>query len=78
MGGNTRRKALQRKVAHALNDGDRFLNNLNYLREAFEPDHPEYVILLEAIAQMVMMAQSSLYDFHYHAWGKAPVGWEKE
>lgn len=62
-------RPLQRKARSAINDGDRFLNTLNYLKEVFAPHHPEYIPLLEAIGRMVFMAQLSMCDFYKHAWG---------
>lgn len=70
--GTKHKDRLQRNCYQALNDGDRFLSNLLALQEAFEPHHPEYLPLLYAIGEMVIMAQSSLGDFFKAAWGRRP------
>lgn len=72
------RHRLQRSVTQSLNDTRRCLYNLKWLCQQFEPHHPEYLPLLEAIAQMLIMAQDSLCAFHRHAWGHNPKGWSKE
>ena len=65
-------RPIKRRAISAINDGDRFLNNLRYLKDVFAPSHPEYLPLLDAIAKMIVMAQVSMGDFYEQAWGKKP------
>lgn len=68
----TKNRPIKRRCISAINDGDRFLRNIDYLKGVFAPDHPEYLPLLDAIAQIVFMAQISMSDFYERAWGHKP------
>lgn len=68
----SKQRPIKRWAISAINDGDRFLYNLQSLKQAFESSHPEYIPLLEAIAQMIIMAQMSMGDFFEKAWGHKP------
>lgn len=63
---------LRRWARGAINDGDRFLSNIHNLKVAFSPHHPEYLPLLDAIAQIIIMAQVAMGDFYQSAWGRKP------
>lgn len=63
-------KRHQRRLISAVTGCDRALANIDVLRDAFEPDHPEYVELLIASSKMLMMARVSLQDFFLYAWGR--------
>ena len=72
MGGNTDRKLLQRHCTQALNDCERILGHMIYLRGVFEGPHPEYLPLLDVTGQTVMMVESLLGDLFFRAWGRRP------
>ena len=66
------RLILKRMLAQAVHDLDRSLGNLKQLHDQFEPVHPEYATLLEAIAQALFFARKMMLSFWERAWGKAP------
>lgn len=57
---------------HALNDSNRALVELLRLRSEFEPDHPEFLPLIDVMGQMQLMFQEALGDFFVAAWGRRP------
>lgn len=69
----THKDRLQRRCMQALNNGDRFIAEVLVLKEEFGPQHPEYLELLDAIGQIVLMAEVSLGDFYRSAWGRRPA-----
>jgi len=72
-----KRQVIKDRVLAARNDSDRALIRLHELRVIFEPDHPEYLPLIDAMAQMQFMFQVSLGDFFLHAWGRRPPEFPK-
>jgi hypothetical protein len=66
------RTLLKRMLAQAIHDLDRSLGNLKQLHDEFEPVHPPYATLLEAIAQVLFFARKMMVNFWEKAWGKAP------
>jgi len=67
---------LKRKVAGARNDIETALSKIVWLYEQFEPVHPEYAQLLEAIAKGLLLNKSLLEDFWRLTWGKLPSRWD--
>lgn len=66
------RRLLKRSMAQALHNLDRCLGDLKGLRDIFEPVHPEYAQLLDAIAQVLFMGRDLMEKFWLHAWGTLP------
>lgn len=66
------RLRLKRMLAQAIHDLDRTLGGLKQLHDEFEPVHPEYATLLEAIAQVLFFARKMMLSFWGRAWGKIP------
>lgn len=70
--GTSKQRPVRRYALQAIDAGDKFLTYVLALKEAFEPSHPEYIPLLEAISQMIIMAQISMGDFFERAWHRRP------
>lgn len=66
------RRKLKREMAQALHNIDRCLGNIQWLHERFEPSHPEYAQLLEAIAQTAIVSKHLMIGFWDKAWGPIP------
>jgi len=59
-------------MAQAINDVDRGLGRLLELHDIFEPVHPNYALLLEAIAQTLIMSRKMMIQFWEKAWRTVP------
>ncbi len=70
------RKDQKRKIAQARNDIDRALGKIVSMYEEFNPVHPEYAQLLEAIAKGLLFEKGLLEDFWRLAWGNLPGNWD--
>jgi len=47
----------------ALNDYDRALGNLIWMRDTYQPHHPEYAQAMELLMTMTLQVQNFLKDF---------------
>lgn len=72
----TKRTLLKRKVAQSRNDIDRALGKIAWLHQQFNPVHPDYGQLLEAIAKGLILTKGLLEDFYRIAWGSDPADWD--
>ena len=68
-----KRQVIKDQALAAQNDSDRALKKLLRLKEIFAPDHPEFLPLIDALAQIQVMFQLNLGDFFQHAWGRRPA-----
>lgn len=66
------RKVLKRKVAQTYNHLQTAVNNLAWLAEVFEEDHPEYDAAWRMIGTTIVLAMGELENISRHAWGTFP------
>ena len=77
---NTRRKALKRRWAQGKNHLEKAAIEMLYLKEVFEPTHPDYARLCEYNLTGIFMVISGWDAFARNAWGTLPnetIDWMK-
>lgn len=68
----TKRDMLKRHIGHAWTNIERAQSHMLYVKEVFDPVHPDYGELLEAGVLMMEQALGVLKAFATHAWGGMP------
>ena len=57
------REQMLEHADQALNDYDRALGNLIWMRDTYQPHHPEYAQAMELLMTMTLQVQNFLKDF---------------
>lgn len=68
----SRKQQLHRKVAQAYHHCEETLKNVVWLHSEFDEAHPEYAVILDLIAQNVLMTEAWIKDFSMKAWNRWP------
>lgn len=68
----TKRDELKRKWAQAKNHLEEAASDILELQAEFNPTHPEYVELCNAVLTTIFVSMQGWDSFSLNAWGKLP------
>ena len=78
MGQKSDRRWAKRKARRLYRRMDNTMTQVLELKEAFEPDHPDYASMLDGIAKMILQVQDFVSAFYKLAWGHVPTDWYQD